>query len=250
VDMDGVLYHANHALPGVTDFLNWLKDAKKSYVFLTNASEVGRGELSQKLERLTGLKIAEEHFYTSALATAAFLHNQTPGGSAYVVGSYGLTNALHRVGYTINDTNPDYVVVGETTNYNFQMIERAVYHVKNGARLVGTNRDILDRVGTGVVPGTGTLVAPIEIMTGTKAYFVGKPNPLIMSHALKTLKTPIEETVIIGDRMDTDIQAGLEVGIDTLLVLTGVTTKEDLKHFAFKPTVVLDGVIDLVPKKK
>jgi len=249
IDMDGVLYHQNHPLPGITEFLGWIREKQKKYVFLTNGSEVGREELAKKMERLTGLKIPKEHFYTSAIATATFLHNQTPGGSAYVVGSHGLTNALSRVGYTINDTNPDYVVVGETQNYNFHMIERAVHHVKNGARLVGTNRDILDRAGTGVIPSTGTLVAPIEIMTGTKAYFIGKPNPLIMSHALKALQTPIEETVIIGDRMDTDIQAGLEVGIDTVLVLSGVTTREDLKNWAFKPNVVLGGIIDLVEKK-
>lgn len=155
-------------------------------------------------------------------------------------------NALYSVGFTINDVNPDYVIVGETKHYHYQMLERAVHHVRNGAKLIGTNRDIMDRVGTEVVPSTGALVAPIELMTNSKAYFIGKPNPLIVSYALQTLQTSHKDTVIIGDRMDTDIQAGIEFGIDTVLVLSGVTTLNDLKYYGYKPKLVLNQVKDLL----
>jgi len=250
VDMDGVLYHADHLLPGVKPFLKWLFEQQKSFLFLTNASDIGPSELSMKMYRLAEMKIHPNRFYTSALATAAFLSRQTPNGSAYVVGTSGLMNALYGVNYTIDDVNPDYVVVGETKTYNFQMIERAVRHVRRGAKLIGTNRDIMDRNGTEMIPSTGSLVSPIELMTNKKTYFIGKPNPLIMSYAMNVLKTPYEETVIIGDRMDTDIQAGLELGIDTVLVLSGVTSKEDLKEFAYKPGVVLDSVQNLLEESK
>jgi len=191
---------------------------------------------------MTGVKIPPTRFYTSALATAAFLESQTPNGSAYVVGTSGLINALYSVGFTMNDVNPDYVVVGETKHYDFHMIERAVWHVKNGARLIGTNRDLMDKVGSGYVPSTGALISPIELITNQKAYFVGKPNPLIMNKAMKTLGSVPSETVIIGDRMDTDIIAGLESGIDTVLLLSGVTTLDDLKYWPYKPTLVLQGL--------
>eukprot|EP01114_Cavostelium_apophysatum_P019718 TRINITY_DN6428_c0_g1_i1.p1 TRINITY_DN6428_c0_g1~~TRINITY_DN6428_c0_g1_i1.p1 ORF type:complete len:325 (-),score=14.94 TRINITY_DN6428_c0_g1_i1:29-1003(-) len=245
IDMDGVLYHANHVLKGAPDFIRWLQAENKRFLFLTNASDVGQNELSAKILRLTGIKIPPSQFYTSALATAAFLHSQTPNGSAYVVGTSGLINALYNVGFSMNDINPDYVVVGETRHYDFHMIERAAHHVRNGAKLVGTNRDIMDRVGTGFVPSTGALVAPIELMTNRKAYFVGKPNPLIMNRAMLTLGTSPADTVIIGDRMDTDIIAGLEAGIDTILVMSGVTTTEDLTSWPYKPSIVLDGVYSL-----
>jgi len=246
VDMNGVLYQSNVALPGVSEFINWLQKEGKQYLFLTNSSDIGTEELSGKILRLTGVKVPAHRFYTSALATAAFLKSQTPLGSAFVIGSSGLQNALFDVGYTVNDVNPDYVVVGETNHYSFHMIERAVFHVKNGSKLIGTNKDLMDRVGPTFVCSTGALVAPIELITNTKAYFVGKPNPLIMSRAMTTLKTSASETVIIGDRMETDVQAGLELGLDTVLLLSGVTQKEELKSFAFKPTLVLDGIKDLL----
>eukprot|EP01116_Phalansterium_solitarium_P018062 TRINITY_DN4637_c0_g2_i1.p1 TRINITY_DN4637_c0_g2~~TRINITY_DN4637_c0_g2_i1.p1 ORF type:complete len:340 (+),score=102.09 TRINITY_DN4637_c0_g2_i1:87-1022(+) len=245
IDMDGVLYHQSEILPGVKNFLKWLEGSGKNFLFLTNSSDNGPKEYEAKLHRLTNIRFAKERFYTSALATADFLQSQTPFGSAYVIGGPGIINALYAVGYTMNDVNPDYVVVGETSQYTFQMIERAAHHVRNGARLIGTNRDIMDKVRGGFVPGTRALLAPIELMTGKKAYFVGKPNPLIMSTAMRLLNTAPSDTVILGDNMDTDIVAGIELGIDTVLMLSGVTRREDLGMWAYKPTIVLEGLIEL-----
>jgi NagD protein len=245
-DMDGVLYHGNHLLPGVRDFVAWLESAKRKYLFLTNSSERSPRELQQKMARL-GITVGEEHFYTSALATAAFLASQCPGGSAYVIGDGGLINALYDAGFTLNDVNPDYVVVGETHGYNYERIEKAVHLVNAGARLIGANPDLTGPTERGIVPATGALIAPIELATGCKAYFVGKPNPLIMRHALKKLGSPREDAVIIGDRMDTDIIAGIEAEIETVLVFSGVTQPGDLRRFAYRPHHQLNGVADLLP---
>lgn len=246
-DMDGVIYHGNRLLPGVIEFVNWLKTEGKAFLFLTNSSERSPRELCEKMLRL-GLKIQEEHFYTSALATATFLSQQHPGGSAFVIGEAGLTNALYNVGFSINDTNPDYVVVGDTRSYSYEKLEQAVTLVRNGAKLIGTNPDVTDPTEKGIVPSTGALIAPIELATGSNAYFIGKPNPLIMRHALKKLGFRREDTVIIGDRMDTDIIAGIESEITTVLVLSGVTSREDLKRFAYRPRYILDGVGAIVPQ--
>ncbi len=240
-DMDGVIYHGNILLPGVPAFVDWLKREDKSFLFLTNSSQRSPRELHLKLKRL-GLDVAEEHFYTSALATASFLASQHPGGSAYVIGETGLINALYEAGFTMNDVNPDYVVVGESRSYSYETIERAVHFVINGAKLIGTNPDMTGPAENGLVPATGSLIAPIELSTGSKAYFVGKPNPLMMRHALKKLSCTREETVIIGDRMDTDIIAGIETEIETLLVLSGVTQRQDLPRFAYRPDYILDNV--------
>ncbi|MGD8889226.1 MAG: HAD hydrolase-like protein, partial [Desulfobacterales bacterium] len=186
-----------------------------------------------------------EHFYTSALATASFLESQRPGGSAYVIGEAGLINALYEAGFSMNEMNPDYVVVGETRAYSFEKIERAVNLVRDGAKLIGTNPDLTDPIEKGIAPATGSLIAPIELATGIKAYFVGKPNPLMMQHAMKIIACEREETVVVGDRMDTDIIAGIHAEITTVLVLSGVTAPEDLKHFAYYPHHVLDGVGDI-----
>lgn len=237
-DMDGVLYHGNRLLPGVAEFVEWLQSEQKRYLFLTNGSERSPRELQQKLRRL-GLAVEEEHFYTSALATAAFLASQHPNGSAFVIGEAGLTNALYDVGFSMNDVNPDYVVVGESRDYTYDRICHAVKLVLQGAKLIGTNPDLTGPVEGGLVPATGSLMAPIELATGCKAYFVGKPNPLIMRHALKKIGCQREESVIIGDRMDTDIVAGIESEIETVLVLTGVTRKTDLARFPYQPHHVL-----------
>ncbi len=239
--MDGVIYHGNHLLTGVREFLDWLKDQNKQFLFLTNSSERSPRELQQKLDRL-GIRVDASRFYTSALATAAFLATQHPDGSAYVIGEAGLTNALDEAGFSMNDINPDYVVVGETRSYSFEKLERAVNLVRAGAKLIGTNPDLTGPVEGGIVPATGALIAPIELATGCKAYFVGKPNPLMMRHALKRLGCRLEETAIIGDRMDTDIIAGIEADIETVLVLSGVTAKEDLQRFAYRPHYTLTGV--------
>ena len=243
-DMDGVIYHGNRLLPGVKDFVEWLKANGKQFLFLTNASERSLPELQQKLQRL-GITVDVSRFYTSALATASFLSVHKPGGTAYVIGEAGLTNALYEAGYSMNDINPDYVVVGETRSYSFEKLEKAINMVIDGAKLVGTNPDLTDPVEKGLAPATGALIAPIELATGRKAYFIGKPNPMMMRHALRHLGCNREDTAIIGDRMDTDIIAGINSDIDTVLVLSGVTSREDLQKFAYHPRYILEGVIDI-----
>ena len=247
-DMDGVIYHGNNLLPGACKFIDWLKTNDKKFLFLTNSSERSPRELSQKLKRM-GLDVDESHFYTSALATASFLSQQKPGGSVFVIGEAGLIQALYQVGMTMNNVDPDYVVVGETRTYSIEKIEEAVRLVNNGAMLIGTNPDLTGPTERGIVPATGALVKPIELATGRTAYFLGKPNPLMMRHAMKILAEHREETVIIGDRMDTDIIAGIETECETVLVLSGVTTESDLKKFGYKPTYVLDGVGDIPDMK-
>jgi len=245
IDMDGVIYHGNKLLPGVTDFLTWLEASGKSYLFLTNSSERTPKELHEKLKRL-GINVGEEHFYTSALATASFLANQKPDGSAYIIGDAGLIHALYSVGYTVNNVSPDYVVVGDTHSYNFEKVELAVNLVLKGAKLIGTNPDVSGPVEVGITPSTKALIAPIEIASGKKAYYVGKPNPLMMRSALKRLGVKREDAIVIGDRMDTDVRCGLESEIDTLLVLSGITEKREIDNFPYRPRYVLNGVIDLV----
>lgn len=244
-DMDGVIYHGNRLLDGVTEFVEWLKSEDKKFLFLTNSSERSPRELKQKLRRL-GIEVEDEHFYTSALATAGFLKSQCPGGSVYVIGETGLTNALYEAGLTMNDVNPDYVVVGETRSYSYEKIEHAVRLVVGGAKLIGTNPDLTGPSENGIVPATRALISPVELATGRQAYFVGKPNPLMMRHGLKRLGCKREETVIIGDRMDTDIIAGIESEIDTVLVLSGVTDRHNMKKFPYRPHYILDGVGDIV----
>jgi len=246
-DMDGVIYHGNHLLPGVKPFVDWLQREQKKFLFLTNSSERSPRELHQKLARL-GLDVAPAHFYTSALATGMFLQKQHPGGSAFVIGEAGLINAVYDAGLTMNSVNPDYVIIGESTSYTYEALVKAVNLVRNGARLIGTNPDLTGPVEQGIVPATGALIAPVELATGSKAYYVGKPNPLMMRNALKLLNSPREETVIIGDRMDTDIVAGIESEIQTILVMTGVTTSEEQIHrHAYRPSLVLPGVGDICP---
>jgi NagD protein len=245
IDMDGVIYHGNKLLPGVIEFLSWLEATQKKYLFLTNASQRTPKELHEKLRRL-GINVGEEHFYTSALATASFLASQKPNGSAFIIGDAGLIHAMYSAGYTTNNVNPDYVVVGDTSGYNFEKIEQAVNLVLKGARLIGTNPDISGPVENGITPSVKALIAPIEIASGKKAYFVGKPNPLMMRIALRKLGVKREEAIVIGDRMDTDIRCGLESEIDTLLVLSGITTREGIDQFPYRPQFVLNGVVDLI----
>lgn len=244
-DMDGVIYHGNRLLPGVTQFVRRLQDDGKRYLFLTNSSERSPRELSQKLARL-GLEVGEDHFYTSALATAAFLAAQKPGCSVYAIGDAGLLNALYELGMTMNDVNPDYVVMGESRSYGYEKIEKAIRLVMNGARLIGTNPDVSGPTEGGLAPACGALVAPVERATGRTAYFIGKPNPLMMRSALKRLGVRREDTVIIGDRMDTDIVAGIECEIETCLVLTGVTSREEVERFPYRPHYIVRGVDELL----
>lgn len=246
-DMDGVIYHGNRLLPGAKEFVEWLYQEDKNFLFLTNSSERSPKELQQKLARL-GLNVDEKHFYTSALATARFISTQCPGGSAYVIGDAGLIMALHDAGITMNDVDPDYVIVGEGRNYTYDNIVKAVQLVEKGAKLIGTNRDLTSPSDNGITPACGALIAPIEVACGQNAYFIGKPNPLMMRTGLKILGVHSEEAVMIGDRMDTDIIAGIETGLDTVLVLSGVTSPDEVLHFPFRPRLILNGVGDIPSK--
>lgn len=246
-DMDGVVYHGNNLLPGAADFVKLLEKRGLRYLFLTNSSERTPRELSEKLGRL-GVNVAPEHFYTSALATADFLSRQRSGCSVFAVGEAGLINALYEKGILMNDVNPDYVVIGETRTYSFERLEKAVRLVLNGAKLIGTNPDLTGPTEQGIVPATGALIAPIELATGKKAYFIGKPNPFMMRRAVKHLNAMSRETLIIGDRMDTDVIAGVEAEVDTVLVLSGVTAQEDIARFAYTPKYVMRGLSELVER--
>jgi len=243
-DMDGVIYHGSTLLPGVKEFVAWLQKEKKQFLFLTNSSERSPLELRKKLQAM-GLDIEESHFYTSALATAHFLKTQAPGCSAYIIGAHGLMNALYDAGITYNDVNPEYVVVGETTGYNYEMIIKATELIHKGAKLIGTNSDLTGPAEDGIIPACRAMIAPIEMATGQNAYFVGKPNPLMMRTGLRILGVHSEEAAMIGDRMDTDMVAGIESGLDTVLVLSGITGRADIKKFPYRPRLVLDGVGDI-----
>lgn len=244
-DMDGVIYHGNKILDGVADFVNWMINNEKRFVFLTNSPEKTPHELSMKLERM-GLSVPASCFYTSAMATAEFLCSQNPGCTAYVIGEAALSKALYDKKIYMNDVNPDYVVVGETRTYNFEKIEKAIELVNKGAKLIGTNPDIIGPTERGIMPATGSLIAPIEIATGKKAYFVGKPNPLMLRHGLNILNCHSQEIAFVGDRMDTDIIAGIESNIDTVLVLSGVTSREDIDKFPYRPKYILNNVGEIV----
>lgn len=247
-DMDGVIYHGNMLLPGAMAFVNFLKQENKRFLFLTNSSERAPRELQQKLARL-GLEVDESHFYTSALSTAAFLRHQCPGGSVYVIGEPGLVGALYDAGFTMNEMNPDYVVLGETHAYSYEKIERAVQLVRAGAKLIGTNPDLTGPIEGGIAPACKALMSPIELATGRSAYFLGKPNPLMMRHGLRLLDVTNEECAIVGDRMDTDVVAGVESGIDTVLVLSGVTNEHEMRKFPYRPNYVLNSVGDISPEE-
>ena len=231
-DMDGVIYHGDRLLPDVKEFVEWLYKENKSFLFLTNSSERSPRELQQKLERM-GLYVDESHFYTSALATA------------YVIGAPGLVNALYDQGITMNSIDPDYVIVGETSSYNYETVVHASNLVRNGAKLIGTNTDLTGPVEDGIVPACRALISPIEMATGKKAYYVGKPNPLMMRTGLKMLGVHSAEAAMIGDRMDTDVIAGIETGLDTVLVLSGVTSLEDVNLYPYRPTYIFNGVGDV-----
>ena len=242
--MDGVIYKGDQLIPGVKEFVDWLYRENKEFLFLTNNSSKTPRELQLKLARM-GLEVDESHFYTSALATAKFLSHQSPGCSAYVVGEPGLFNALHDAKITFNDVNPDYVIIGETISYNYSLICNATTLVLNGAKLIATNTDLTCPTEEGITPACRALIAPIELTTGKSAYYIGKPNPLMMRTGLQILGIHSAETAMIGDRMDTDIIAGIESGMDPILVLSGVTSREEIGQYPFRPRLVLNGVGDI-----
>lgn len=246
-DMDGVIYHGKQLLPGAKEFVDWIHKENKSFLFLTNNSERSPKELKQKLARM-GLDLEEKDFYTSGNATANFLKRQSPGCSAYVIGGNGLLTALDQAGIVMDDINPDYVIVGETDNYNYNNIVKAVTLIHKGARLIATNTDLTCPTEIGIIPACRALVSPIELTTGKSAYYMGKPNPLMMRTGLRILGIHSEDACMIGDRMDTDIIAGLESGLTTCLTLTGVTDMENIKQFAYQPSLIVNGIGDLVPR--
>jgi len=245
MDMDGVLVHEEHMIPGADAFIAELTAHRANYVVVTNNPIYTRRDLRARL-LTSGLDIPEDRIWTSALATAKFLHSQRPGGSAFVIGEVGLTTAMHEAGYVLTDRNPDYVVLGETRTYSFETITTAIRLIDAGAKFVATNPDPTGPSRAGVLPAAGAVAALIEKATGRTPYFVGKPNPLMMRSALRAIGAHSESTLMIGDRMDTDVIAGLEAGLATILVLTGISTLASIEQFPFRPSLVIDSVADLI----
>jgi 5'-nucleotidase len=245
MDMDGVLVREQLPIPGAAEFLGRLQELGTPFLLLTNNSMYTRRDLAARLRR-SGLEVPEESIWTSALATAAFLEDQRPGGSAFVVGEAGLTTALHGSGYTLTDSEPDYVVLGETRTYSFERITRAIRLVGEGARFIATNPDNVGPSPDGPLPATGSVAALISRATGVAPYYVGKPNPLMMRSALNAIDAHSEQTAMIGDRMDTDVVAGLEAGLEAILVLTGVTSRADAERHPYRPSRIVESVAELV----
>ena len=244
-DMDGVLVHEEDPIPGAQEFIEALKSSGRPFLVLTNNSIYTPRDLRARLLG-SGIDVPEEAIWTSALATAQFLADQRPHGSAYVVGEAGLTNALHDIGYVMTDRNPDYVVLGETRTYSFEAITRAIRLIENGARFIATNPDVTGPSAEGPLPATGSVAAMITKATGREPYFVGKPNPMMLRSALNRIEAHSENTNLVGDRMDPDIISGLEAGIRTVLVTTGSTSPEMIDTFPYRPTRVVDSIADLV----
>jgi 5'-nucleotidase len=245
MDMDGVLVHEEQAIPGASEFLSRLRELELPFLVLTNNSIYTRRDLAARL-RASGLDVPEEAIWTSALATARFLQEQRPGGSAFVIGESGLTTALHEAGYTLTERSPDYVVLGETRVYSFGRITQAIRLVAAGARFIATNPDPTGPTPDGPLPATGSVAALVSRATDVAPYFVGKPNPLMMRTALNTLDAHSESTAMIGDRMDTDVVSGLEAGLRTILVLSGVTTRGEAERFPYRASRIVDSVADIV----
>ena len=247
MDMDGVLVREDHAIPGADRFLARLREKGLPFLVLTNNSIYTPRDLSARL-RATGLDLPEQAIWTSALATARFLDDQRPGGSAFVIGESGLTTALHEVGYTLTDSQPDYVVLGETRTYSFERITRAIRLIEGGARFIATNPDPTGPSPDGPLPATGSVAALISRATGRAPYFVGKPNPLMMRSALNAIDAHSETAAMVGDRMDTDVVSGLEAGMRTFLVLTGSTGQEEIERFPYRPSEVVGSIADLLDR--
>jgi NagD protein len=245
MDMDGVLVREDVAIPGADRFLERLRELALPFLVLTNNSTYTRRDLSARLAA-SGLDVPEEAIWTSALATARFLRDQRPGGSAFVIGEAGLTTALHDAGYTLTEREPDYVVLGETRTYSFERITRAIRLIAAGARFIATNPDATGPAAEGPLPATGSVAALISRATGVEPYFVGKPNPLMMRSALNALDAHSETAAMIGDRMDTDVISGLEAGMETVLVLTGVTTREAAERYPFRASRIVNSIGDLL----
>ena len=242
--MDGVILKGTTLIPGAADFLHRLQSQKNPFLIFTNNSQYTPRDLQMRLHYM-GLDVPSEAIFTSALATAQFLDLQRPGGRAFVIGVSGLTTALHNIGYVLTDQAPEYVVLGETTTYSFARITLAIRFVTAGARFIATNPDVMGPGEGGIVPATGAVAALISAATGVKPYFIGKPNPLMMRMALRTLNAHSEDSAMIGDRMDTDMVAGTESGLRTILVLTGVTSREQVDRFPYRPTWIRESIADV-----
>ena len=245
-DMDGVLVHEQRALPGAADFIAALQANDRPFLVSTNNSIFTARDLRARL-LASGIDIPERAIWTSALATAQFLADQAAGGSAYVIGEAGLTSALHDAGFVLTETDPDYVVLGETRTYSFATITQAIRLIERGARFIATNPDATGPSAEGPLPATGSVAAMITRASGIAPYFVGKPNPLMMRSALNAIDAHSESTVMVGDRMDTDVISGIEAGMRTILVLTGSTRAEAVAAYPYRPTRVLDSIADVVP---
>jgi NagD protein len=246
-DMDGVLIHEGVPIPGAAEFLKALRESGKPFLVLTNNSIYTPRDLQARLARM-GLDVPVDNIWTSALATAKFLETQRPGGTAYVIGEAGLTTALHDIGYILTDHEPDYVVLGETRTYSFEALTRAIRLINAGSRFICTNPDETGPSTEGPLPATGAVAALITKATGKDPYFAGKPNPLMMRTGLNAIGAHSETSAMIGDRMDTDVLAGLEAGMETFLVLTGVTTPAEIDRYPFRPSSVVDSIADLVDR--
>jgi NagD protein len=244
IDMDGVIYRERQLIPGAERFINSLLDRNVPFAFLTNNSQRARRDVAMKLSRM-GIHVDETHIFTCAMATARFIAAQKPSGTAFVIGEGGLTQALHKNGYAIVDDDPDYVVVGEGRTFNMEIVEAAVRMILRGSKLIATNIDPNCPTSHGLRPGCGAIVAMLETATGLKAFSVGKPSPVMMRAARKELGLATDETIMIGDTMETDILGGVSMGYRTALVLTGSTRREDLKRYAYRPDFVLDSIADL-----
>jgi NagD protein len=245
IDMDGVLVHEERMIPGADRFIQSLQEAGKRFLILTNNSLYTPRDLAARLAA-SGLHVPETSIWTAALATARFLAEQRPGGSAYVIGEAGLTTALHEAGYVLAERSPDYVVLGETRSYSFERITRGIRLIADGARFIAANPDVTGPSPDGILPATGSVAALISKATGVEPYFVGKPNPLMMREALRAIDAHSESTAMIGDRMDTDIVAGIEAGLRTFLVMTGISDRKEMERYPFRPDEVLDSVADLL----
>jgi NagD protein len=245
-DMDGVLVKGRQMIPGADQFIARLQELGREYLVLTNNSLYTPRDLAHRLHNI-GLEIPIERLFTSAMATASFLQSQRPEGTAFVIGESGLTQTIHDIGYVITDIHPDYVVLGETEGYNYEIITKAIRLIEAGARFIATNPDVTGPTNAGIVPGCGAMAALIEKATGKAPFYVGKPNPLMMRSALNYLDVHSEDTAMVGDRMDTDIVSGVESGMKTILVLTGVTRREEIERYPYCPTWVLDSVAEIEP---
>jgi NagD protein len=247
MDMDGVLVHEEQAIPGADEFVGRLRALGRRFLVLTNNSIYTQRDLAARL-RASGIDVPEEAIWTSALATARFLEDQRPGGSAFVIGEAGLTTALHNAGYTLTERTPDYVVLGETRTYSFERITQAIRLIESGARFIATNPDATGPSVDGPLPATGSVAALITRSTGIEPYYVGKPNPLMMRSALNAIGAHSETAAMIGDRMDTDVVSGLEAGMETILVLTGITTRAEAERHPFRAGRIVDSIADLLPE--